>query len=203
MHERGGVKGQQNIFVFKFFLTCLRIHIFISWIYISSWLKNQTVLQEETGHEGKWDLTGLPSFCLIFNILRHSRMFVCDSFNACAYLLSWPPVSMGRIMVFEEYGPVYKLNKGREPEAGNLRRWTPYVPFQCEQWTKKGTLRLSKLKSGEILLLNYLLLPFLFLRLLRPPEFREDDPYCRFVPLSSPDTSFGRCRALLGLSRWC
>ena len=24
-------------------------------------------------------------------------------------------------MVFEEYGPVYKLNKGREPEAENLR----------------------------------------------------------------------------------
>ena len=28
---------------------------------------------------------------------------------------------MGRIMVFEEYGPVYKLNNGREPEAGKLR----------------------------------------------------------------------------------
>ena len=81
---REEVKGQQNIFVFKFFLTCLRIHIFISWIYISSWLKNQTVLQENDA----WGKMGSNRFYPVFVLSSTSAsflyVFVCDSFNACA-----------------------------------------------------------------------------------------------------------------------
>ena len=81
---REEVKGQQNIFVFKFSLTCLRIHIFISWIYISIWLKKIKRCCRRMRHEGKWDLTGSNQFLSYLQHLRHSRMFVYDSFNACA-----------------------------------------------------------------------------------------------------------------------
>ena len=172
MHERGGQRAEKH-FCVQIVLDCLRIHIFISWIYISSWFKKKIQrCCRRMGCEGKWGLVGSNQFLSYLQHLCQSCVSVCDSVNASA-LPSPPDPQSQREELWCLRSVVLFTNRIKEEKQRQEMDPLGIIPVWAvnkERSTLSEQIKIQWNSSFKTICFSSLL----FLRLPRPPEFRDD-----------------------------